>query len=131
MTGSSLFQNGCVVTLGVLPVTLSPPAKKHKETRKKLPPRLVLKNGRLTRGFWMLKEGLTQDIRHSWIGGVDRRYCWQEARWLDWLISKKYIEKVRGPRNGDRSYRTTGEGAFAMLMAEGLHNHLKEKRGES
>lgn len=92
-------------------------AAKPKRARK--PPdysKLVLRNGRLTRAFWLLREGLYQDVRHDYVPGY-KGNDWRTARYIIALTERGWLEQVKGPRKG-QAFRTTGDGAFALLAAE-------------
>lgn len=113
---------------------LRDPAQAPKRKRKRKRPdyaQLVLpRTGRLTPAYWLLKEGFTQDLRKrraDGIGGRNLHYDWQQLAHISALTSKGYLEEVKGPRGG-LAYRTTGEGAFAMLIAEGQHEAKKQSK---
>lgn len=101
----------------------------QKPKRKRKPTdygKLVLKNGRLTRAYWLLREGFVQDVRHDYIGTRQRGFnCWRTSRYIGALIREGYLQQVKGPRGGS-VFRTTSEGAFAMLIAEGQHEAKKQ-----
>ncbi len=87
--------------------------------------KLVLKNGRLTQSYWMLKEAFTQDLQRRWVG--TRKNGSTDWRWsirLTALCKAGYLQQVKGPRGGE-VWRTTPDGAFAMLIAEGQHEAKK------
>jgi hypothetical protein len=111
---------------------VTPEVTKPKRPRRVWKGQLVLKNGRLTRGFWMLQEGMTQGVRGFWIpagsGGPHGRYDFYEYRWLAWLVEQNYMEARPGPRNKEaREYHTTPDGALAWLIAKGHHEARTKK----
>jgi hypothetical protein len=88
--------------------------------------KLVLHNGRLTRAFWILREGIVQDVRMDWVGNT-KRADWGTSRYIHSLVYKGYLESVKGPRGGKDSFRTTGDGAFMMMVAEGINAAKREQ----
>jgi hypothetical protein len=66
------------VTLQQMPLP-EPPAE-PKRRRPTDYSKLVLKNGRLTRTYWMLREAYTQDLRNDWVGTRKTgHYDWRQA----------------------------------------------------
>lgn len=116
-----------MVCIAHVPAPAEPPVKKKRVVDYS---RLVLSNGRLTRAYWLLREGFTQDVRQDWIhrGSIpkDGFYCWRTSRYILALERRGYLHRVKGPRGGKGVFRTTEEGAFAMLLAEGQHEAKKQ-----
>ncbi|RZN09689.1 hypothetical protein CWO91_16810 [Bradyrhizobium genosp. SA-3] len=108
---------------GAYSVAPMPVLEQPKPKRRRKPTdysKLIVRGPRLTKTYWMLKEGFVQDIQRERAGGT-RNNCyfdWQHQRRLGALLERGWIEQREGPRKGV-VYRTTGEGAFAMLLAEG------------
>lgn len=101
---------------------LGPPKKRRKPTDYG---KLVLRNGRLTPSSWMLKEAFTQDLHRNWVGTRKSGSTeWRFSIRLGCLVEAGYLQQVKGPRGGE-VWRTTPEGAFAMLIAEGQHEAKK------
>lgn len=103
-----------------------PPKRKRKRKPIDWSQLVTPRSGRLTPSYWLLKEGFTQDIRPKFAGrsGKDIHYDWRQAVRVGALVCKGWLEPVKGPRGGD-AYRTTDEGAFMMLIAEGQHEAKK------
>ncbi|WP_454627701.1 hypothetical protein [Bradyrhizobium cenepequi] len=93
-----------------------PPAKPKRPRKPADYSKLFLRNGRLTRAFWLLKEGFVQDVRNDWVPGK-KHNDWRTARYVDALVAKGWLEQTKGPRKGI-VFRTTREGAFMMMVAE-------------
>ena len=97
------------------------PSTKPKKPRKPTDySKLIVRGPRLNKSYWMLKEGFVQDIQRERGGGSGRGvyFDWKHQRRIGALLERGWIEQREGPRKGV-VYRTTGEGAFAMLLAEG------------
>ena len=122
---------GSAVMKASVPIVPPPAPEKPKRKRKRKPPdysRLILpRTGRLTRAYWLLREGFVQDVRQVWCGN-QKVSDWRTNRYIGALVAKGYLEQVKGPRGGNDSFRTTAEGAFAMLLAEGQHEAKKQAR---
>lgn len=70
-------------------------------------------------------EAFTQNLHREWQGS--RKHGSTVSRWslrLSALCRAGYLQQVKGPRGGE-VWRTTAEGAFAMLIAEGQHEAKK------
>jgi hypothetical protein len=92
-------------------------APRPKKVKKKS---LAGRSGRLSREFWMLKEGMMQGVRVPFNRGSGTR-DWREAASVAWLVSSGYMESRPGPLGkSELEYTTTGDGAFAMMVAEGI-----------
>jgi hypothetical protein len=105
---------------GVASVPQAPVLSKPKKRRRKPKDLTVLitpRTGRLTDSYWILKEGFVQDVRSEAVGNT-RSYFYQKELRLSALVCCGYLEKVTGPKGG-RAFRTTSDGAFALLIADG------------
>jgi hypothetical protein len=100
---------------------LEPPKPKRRRKRPDYAQLITPRTGRLTPSYWLLKEGFVQDVQRERYGGTKKTGVhynfWQGVR-IGALVKKGFLEQRQGPRKGV-VYRTTGEGAFAMLLAEG------------
>lgn len=90
--------------------------------------RLVLRNGRLTEDYFILREAWLQGFRprvrpHFHRGSYKQHQYWR----VGLMIKKGYLENTKEPRSGDYFFRATSEGAFQMMVAEGIAKHLSEK----
>lgn len=104
-------------------IDLAPPKPKRKRKPADLAQLVLPRTGRLTPAYWILKEGFHQDVfRRRAYGVRGQNFCgdWQHARLVNALIGKGFMREAKGPRGG-QVYRTTDEGAFALLIAEGIH----------
>jgi hypothetical protein len=81
-----------------------------KPKRKRKPPdyaQLVLpRTGRLTRAYWLLREGFVQDVREDYVPR-HKGYDWRTSRYIGALVCKGLLEESKGPRGGKRVYRTS------------------------
>lgn len=103
--------------------------KKPKRKRKPVDYALLVhpRTGRLTPACWILKEGFSQDVRIPHRRDRDGSAAvsdWYFARRVSALFGKGWLQEAKGPRGGD-VYRTTPDGAFMMLLAEGVHGSKK------
>lgn len=95
-----------------MPATRTKKARNHEV-------RLVLRSGRLTGDYFMLREAWMQGFRPKYYRNAkcyDSRQVWR----INLMIEKGYLERSTGPRGGGYFYRATSEGAFQMMVAEGI-----------
>jgi hypothetical protein len=81
------------------------------------------RTGRLTRAYWLLVEGFTQDVRSDF-NQQSKGWDWRTQRHIDALVKNGWLQNAKGPRGGS-AYRTTSNGAFMMLVAKGIHEAKK------
>lgn len=94
------------------------------------PIKLVTRNGWLTPHYWLLREGLVQDVRQAHMAGTKARgvsYARPRSGHISELVKVGWMSLVEGPRGG-KAYRTTGEGAFMVLITDG---QVEAKRSDT
>jgi ribosomal protein L32E len=105
------------------PLPIKPKRKRKKTDWAQL---VLPRTGRLTPTYWVLKEGFHQDVFRKRASGTGKNVYmdWRHNTMVGALIEKGYMREAKGVRGGT-VFRTTEDGAFAMLIAEGIHEAKK------